>query len=197
MEKPHSFDELLARLRRGEDGAVREFVATYEPYIRRAIRPRLVRAGLRAAADSADICQSVLGSFLIRIACGEYELHSAGDLEKLLVTIARRKFAALTRREYAERRDRRRVLAILSDHDPVDPGTDPGQDLLLRDVVEQVRQRLADEERALFESRQKGQSWEAIARQRNDSAVLLRKRLSRALHRVAVELGLEDRDEGE
>src|SRR5437762_360181 len=100
MDNQQSFDDLLTRLRRGDEAAVREFVSTYEPYIRRAIRPRLVRAGLRAAADSADICQSVLGSFLIRLAGGEYELHSAAGLEKLLLTIARRKFAALTRREY-------------------------------------------------------------------------------------------------
>src|SRR5262249_52330104 len=63
--------------------------------------------------------------------------------------IARRKFAALTRRGTPKRRDRSPIMSLLSDHDPADPGSDPGHDVTLRDVVEQVRQLLSAEERVL------------------------------------------------
>ena len=88
-------EELLARLTLGDETAARQFVAEYEPYIRRAIRPRLARANLRAAADSADVCQFVLGTFLIHLAAGDSEIHSREDLEKLLYSMARKKFAML------------------------------------------------------------------------------------------------------
>ena len=44
---PIPLEELLVRLARGDEAAARQFVAEYEPYIRRTIRPRLARANLR------------------------------------------------------------------------------------------------------------------------------------------------------
>ncbi len=101
------FLDQLRSIRAGESKAVELFVATYEPFIRRTIRHRLGRAALRSVADSIDVCQSVLGSFLIRLSAGEYELKSERDLQRLLVAISQNKFKALQRREMAEKRDRR------------------------------------------------------------------------------------------
>ena len=186
-------EELLTRLTLGDEAAARQFVAEYEPYIRRAIRPRLARANLRAAADSADVCQSELGTFLIHMAAGDFEIHSREDLEKLLYSIARKKFAMLVRREYAERRDRGRVRSLLSgDDQPGYVGDEPGAIAGARELLGQVRRRLAEDEARLFALRQQGRTWDEIALAVGGSAVLLRKRLSRALTRVAVELGLED-----
>lgn len=190
------FDEFLAKLRGGDESAIRQFVADYEPFIRRTLRTRIARAGLRPAADSADVCQSALGTFLIHVAAGDFELKSRQDLEKLLFSIARKKFALLARHEYAERRDRNRTRPLQADHDsPARPREEPVQLAIHHDFLEQVGRRLPAEERKLYSLRQQGKSWDEIAAQAGVDAVLLRKRLSRALIQVAVELGLEDGDE--
>jgi hypothetical protein len=41
MATPESFADLLARLRAADEGAVRDFVAAYEPSIRRTLRLQL------------------------------------------------------------------------------------------------------------------------------------------------------------
>jgi DNA-directed RNA polymerase specialized sigma24 family protein len=190
-----SFDELLRKLRRGDVDVVEEFVATYDSFIRRAIRPRIKRANLGAVADSVDICQSVLGSFLIRLAAGEYELNSQQDLQNLLFSIARNKFAFLVRREYADRRDRNRNTTLQSGQFRLIADSDnPQQNAQRRDLIEHVRSQLTAEDRELFRRRQEGQNWDEIALQVGGSAVLLRKRFSRALNVVAAELGFEERD---
>jgi DNA-directed RNA polymerase specialized sigma subunit, sigma24 homolog len=189
------FEELLVQVAHGDEAATRQFVAQYEPFIRRAIRPRLNRTQLRAAADSADVCQSVLRSFVIRLAAGQFEIGSTADLEKLLLSMARNKFAMLARREYAQRRDRGRLCSLTSDHDqPESPAADPVTIASDRDLLEQVRCRMTEEEATLFAFRQQGKSWDDIASAVGENAVPLRKRLSRAIARVAAELGLEGVD---
>ncbi len=107
-----NFDGFLTRLRLGDDDAIREFVSKYEPYIRRALRFRIARASLQSAADSVDVCQSVLGGFLLRLAAGDYTLASEEDLRRLLVAIANKKFLVLNRRETAAKRDHRQTKSI-------------------------------------------------------------------------------------
>ena len=189
------FEELLARVRAGDTTAVRQLVEEYEPFIRRSIRPRLERLNLRAAADSVDLCQSVMGSFLIRTLAGDFQFDSRTDLERLLSTITKRKFAALARREFAERRDRRRVVDLISGSHLIDRQALPGDQAAASDLFVEIRRRLSVEELQLLDARQAGKNWDEIALAAGISAVLLRKRLSRALHRVSVELGFEDDDE--
>ena len=71
---PIEFVDFLARLRLGDDDAIRSFVSKYEPFIRRTLRFRIARASLQTAADSVDVCQSVLGGFLLRLAAGDYTI---------------------------------------------------------------------------------------------------------------------------
>ena len=195
MAQTTPFPELLSGLRAGDRAAIGEFVSAYEPFIRRTIRLRLVRTSLQAAADSADVCQSVLGTVLIRLAAGEYELDSRQDLEKLLFAITRKKFAAMARHESADRRDRRRTRSLGSSEDFAgDSGMEPSRMIDARDLLDEVQRRLTDEERPLFRLRQHGHSWDSIVERVGGSAALLRKRLSRALKRIAAEMGLEDHD---
>lgn len=193
---PTPFPELLARLRAGDEGAVREFVGTYEPFIRRAIRRRSARGPRHAVADSDDLCQSVLGSFLIRVAAGEYDLDGHADLERLIVTIVRNKVAALARREAGQPRSHPRMRLFESGEDPSgDSLDDPARVVAARDLLAAVLRRLAPADRALLEHRQAGRTWDEIAALVGETAVALRQRLSRATRAAAVELGLEDADE--
>jgi RNA polymerase sigma factor (sigma-70 family) len=190
-----AFNDLVRRLRAGEEAAVREFVAAYEPFVRRTIRRRLMRSRLGSAAGATDVCQSVLGSFLIRLAVGEYELETQDDLSKLLMTIARNKVAALARREQAECRDRSITWSLGSSANvPANPADEPSRQAAGKELLAEVQRRLSKDERELFLLRQQGLAWDAVAARLGEPQVLLRKRLSRGLHRVAHQLGLEDDD---
>jgi RNA polymerase sigma factor (sigma-70 family) len=193
MNADSSFRELIRRVRRGDQAAAEELVRKYEPAVRMEVRVRLVEPKLRSQIDSLDICQSVLGSFFIRMAAGQYDLEEPGQLVKLLVTMTRNKLASRARREQAERRDYRRL--VHQSNEPVDSSPSPSQAAAARELLEETARLLTEGERKLVELRGAGHDWESIAQQLGGSPVLFRKRLSRALNRVARRLGLEDEHE--
>jgi RNA polymerase sigma-70 factor (ECF subfamily) len=98
MSDEPAFQELTERVRAGDAAAAEDLVRRYEPVLRRMVRVRLVNARLRRLFDSSDLCQSVLASFFVRAALGQYELHKPADLLKLLATMARNKVIDKTRR---------------------------------------------------------------------------------------------------
>ena len=61
----------------------------------------------------------------------------------------------------------------------------------MRDLLQEIQRRLSPDERRMLELRNEGHEWAAIASELGGSADTLRRRLSRALDRVAGELGLE------
>jgi DNA-directed RNA polymerase specialized sigma24 family protein len=195
MSESLSFDTLLARLRSGDTSTIEAFVARYAPFVRRAVRARLTRFEMRGVADSEDICQSVLGSFLLRAAAGEYEIADAQALERLLAGIARNKFNELARRESAQKRGRHRVTRPEGySRLPEDSKQDPARIVAARDLLDAVRARLGPDELPLFLARQAGRSWDEMAAGAGETAAALRQRLSRALRRISLELGLEHDD---
>ena len=187
--------DLLAQVRGGDAAAAEELVRTYEPELRRAIRVRLTDARLRRLVDSIDICQSVLAGFFVRTAAGQYDIQTPEELLKLLVTMARNRVIDWARRSQADRRDGRRDVSIEQDNGEQmqfasnQPG--PVSVLVSRELLEQVRSRLAPEELKLMEQRAEGLNWNEIAGTTGDQANAVRMKLTRALDRVAEELGLE------
>ncbi len=186
---------LLARVRNGDPTAAEEIVRTYEPEVRRAIRVRMTDARLRKLVDSIDICQSVLAGFFVRTAAGQYDIQTPEELLKLLITMARNRIVDWARRNNAERRDGRRDVSLQNED-----GTDleiasdeagPVSVLVNRDLLEQVRNRLSFDELQLMEQRADGRGWNEIAAQSGEQVNAVRMRLTRALDRVAAELGLE------
>src|SRR5438046_1624402 len=112
MSEPDAFHDLIQRVRAGDQQAAAELVRRYEPAIRRAVRIRIVDRRLQALFDSMDICQSLLGSFFVRVALGEYEVENAEQLLKLLVRMARNKAADAAKKERAAHRDHRRAECL-------------------------------------------------------------------------------------
>jgi RNA polymerase sigma-70 factor (ECF subfamily) len=192
MAADSSFDDLMRRLRAGDQAAAAELVRTYESAVRRAVRFRLSDAYLRSVLDSMDISQSVFASFFVRAASGQYELATPEQLMNLLVTMARNKLASHARKEQAERRDSRRTDVTGDAGGLVAAGPGPGQQVAAQELLREVYRRLSPEEQRLVELRNDGRDWAAIAAEVGDTAVVLRKRLSRALDRVTRELGLDD-----
>jgi RNA polymerase sigma-70 factor (ECF subfamily) len=187
------FAALIQRVRTGDQDAAAELVRRYEPAIRRVVRVHLRDPRLRRVLDSTDVCQSVLATFFVRANLGQYELDTPEHLLKLLATIARNKLTNAVNKHQADRRDYRREEAMGAREALVRaPYSDPGQQVAARELLEQVRERLSEDERVLAEQRGRGESWAEIAAAHGGSAEALRKKLSRALDRVLQELGLDD-----
>src|SRR3954453_16678047 len=120
------FQELIARVRRGDDAAANELVRRYEPAIRRSVRFRLTDPRLRRTCDSMDVCQSLSARFFVRAASGQYALDTPEQLLRLLTTMARNKLLNQARQEHAARRDNRLVTDDIPAHDgPAVPPSPP------------------------------------------------------------------------
>jgi RNA polymerase sigma-70 factor (ECF subfamily) len=200
------FRVLVGRVRSGDADAAAELLRRYEPAIRRAARVRLVDTRLNRLLDSMDICQSVMASFFVRTALGQYELESPAQLLKLLATMTRNKLANQVKGHRALRRDFRRVeqRSGASDEDDrsiasgveglAGPDHTPSSEVATRELLAEARRRLSVDELALLERREQGSEWTEIALELGASPEAIRKRLARAVDRVAHELGLDQPD---
>jgi RNA polymerase sigma factor (sigma-70 family) len=165
------FGEAIRRIRTGDDHAAAELVRQYEPLIRREVRLHLEDARLRRMFDSMDVVQSVLASFFLRTAAGEYDLDSPEQLTGLLVQMARNKLASAARKQYRHRRDARRTdnaedaIQSTASNDPP-----PEDQLSNQEVLDSLRQQLTSEERQIANLRADGCSWDNCRRPRRKAA---------------------------
>jgi RNA polymerase sigma-70 factor (ECF subfamily) len=190
-----SFRELIGRVRRGDERAASELVRRYEPAIRRAVRFRLTDPRLRRTCDSMDVCQSVLLSFFVRAASGQYDLDTPEQLLRLLTTMARNKLLNQSRQQHAARRDNRMLSGDVTDHDIVSTSPGPPQQVEARELLQEVHRRLSPEELRLVELRNQGHDWATIAEQVGGNPAALRQKLHRALARLSQQFDLEEGDE--
>ncbi len=187
-----TFAELMQRVRAGDQDAATTLVKRYEPAIRRAMRFRLTGSKMGAVLDSVDICQSVMASFFIRAASGQYELDTPEQLQKLLAKMAKNKLNFQIRKQYAQCRDQRREQSPADDHVIAGTGGTPSREVSARELLREVHNRLSPEERTLVELRNDGVEWDEIAQRVEGKPEALRKKLGRALDRVAQELGIDE-----
>jgi RNA polymerase sigma-70 factor (ECF subfamily) len=191
MPQTENVRELIQRIRAGDEQAAVELVSRYEPVIRREIRLRLRDPRLQRVLDSLDICQSVLKSFFVRAAAGQYDFEEPDDLVKLLVAMARNKLAFRARRERAQRRDHRRVACH-----PVDElnipsrAASPSELAETRELLVEMRKQLSAEERHIADLRANGRQWSEVAVQLGGNPEARRMQLGRAIDRIASQLGL-------
>jgi RNA polymerase sigma-70 factor (ECF subfamily) len=191
MAEEDSFEQLLLRVRGGDQQAAAELLRVYEPYIRRLVRMRLTDSYLRRQFDSTDFCQSVMGDFFVRFALGQFELQSPGQLISLLAKMARNKVIDHARRQKAARRDVRRLESDGVNQDAI-AGADPTPSRVAsgKELLDMVRARLTERDRYLAGQRASGRTWQELADEFGEKADALRMRLSRALDQVGAEVGL-------
>ena len=164
MSEPATFQTLIERVRAGDEQAATELVRRYEPMVRRAARVRLTDARLGRVLDSMDICQSVMASFFVRAALGQYELKTPDQLLRLLATMARNKLATQAHGQHAARRDVRRVEhGALEAADFAGREGTPSRLCAARELLQEARARLSPEEQRLLELRDEGKEWAEIA----------------------------------
>ena len=193
MPEVPTFEELIHRVRAWDQDAAAELVRRYEPAIRRAVRFRLADARLGNLLDSMDICQSVMRSFFLRATSGQYSLETPEQLLSLLTAMARNKLASQARKQRSLRRDHRRASPLGEEGDRlVAPGDSPSAALVLLDLQQEIRRRLAPDEWQLLDLKNQGHDWTAITARVGGNTESLRKKLARAIDRVVDELGLDD-----
>jgi RNA polymerase sigma-70 factor (ECF subfamily) len=193
MADDNPFTSFILRIRAGDPEAAAELVRRFERLIRREARQRLHDPGLRRLFDSMDICQSVLTSFFVRAAAGQYDLEKPDDLVRLLVGMVCNKVKSQVRKHHAQRRDTRR----LADSPPEELQTvandpSPSQFAASRELLDQFRQRLTAEERQLADLRGEGYPWAEIATRLGGTPKARCQQLTRAVDRVARQLGLDE-----
>ena len=158
MSDETAFSGFIRRIRAGDEQAARELIERYEPVIRREVKMRLRDPRLHRQFDWRDICQSVMASFFLRAASGQYDLDQPDQLLRLLVVMTRHKLSKQERRHRAEKRDYR----LMEDRDPAylegKPGADPTPSRVVagRELLEAFRARLSEEERMLADLRGPG-----------------------------------------
>ena len=191
--EPDTFQNLIERVRAGDEGAAIELVRRYEPMVRRVARVRLADRRLGRLLDSMDICQSVMASFFVRAALGQYELNTPDQLLRLLATMARNKLANQVHGQRAARRDVRRVdYGEAAAEGVADRDGTPSRQVAARELLDVALARLTAGERRLLERRQEGAKWAEIAMDEGDTPEALRKKLARAVERVSREIGLDE-----
>jgi RNA polymerase sigma-70 factor (ECF subfamily) len=190
----NEYTDFIRRIRLGDERAAEELIHRYEPEIRLEVRTmlRLRDPRLRRIFDSMDICQSVMASFFVRAAVGDFELDEPSQLIRLLVGMARNRLAEKVRYHQRHRRDVRRTGMTDPEQQEVRAGDDtPSEVISRRELLDMFRERLSAEERELAELRGQGLDWAAIAGKLGGSAEARRKQLARAIARVGQELGLD------
>jgi RNA polymerase sigma-70 factor (ECF subfamily) len=193
MAEQGSFADFVRRIRAGDEDAARDLVRQVEPVIRLEVRRRLSDPSLYRLFDSMDICQSVLASFFVRAAAGQYELDHPEQLTKLLVAITQKKLAFQTRKHHYQRRDSRRT--VRGDAAMLETVTDrlgSKHQITTQDLLRAVRDRLTAEERQLADLRVQGHTWPEIAAKVGGAPQARRRQLERALNRAARHLRLDE-----
>jgi RNA polymerase sigma-70 factor (ECF subfamily) len=195
MSGQSTFADFVRRIRAGDEQAAAELVRQYEPLIRREVRLQLEDRRLCRLFDSMDVCQSVLASFFVRTAAGQYDLERPEQLLRLLVTMARNKLASAARGAHRRRRDSRRAAGSPEELEQVaDDSPSPSDQVAGKELLDRLRQGLSDEERQLADLRGQGLAWGDIADRLGGTAQARRMQLARAVERVAGALGLEAAD---
>lgn len=197
MDEPlegEEYADFIRRIRLGDEQAAEELIRRYEPEIRLEIRImlRLRDSRLRRVFDSMDICQSVMASFFLRAAVGEFDLDEPSQLVRLLVGMARNRLAERVRFHQRHRRDVRRLGADGPDEWGIAAGGEsPSEVISRRELLAMFRERLSEDERKVADLRSQGHDWAAVARELGGTAEARRKQLARAVERVGQELGLD------
>ena len=188
------YSDFIRRVRQGDEQAAVELVRRYEAEIRLEVRSwlRLRNPALRRVFDSMDICQSVLASFFVRAAVGDFDLEEPRQLIGLLVGMARNKLSEHVKHHQRQRRDVRRVGGLDLQSGTIAGGIEtPSRLASGRELLQKLRERLSEEERRIADLRAKGHDWASVAAELGGTPEGRRKQLARAVVRVEEDLGLD------
>jgi RNA polymerase sigma-70 factor (ECF subfamily) len=197
VKTPHdAFQDLMARLRQGDEAAALE---VFNRFVYRlvALARSQFDTWLRGREDPEDVVQSVYRSFFTRFTAGQFDVANWESLWGLLALITLRKCA--NRAEYfqAARRDYRREGAQGSSKesgqpfDAADPEPSPLEAVLLTETLERLLGSLAQRERQIVQLHLEGCEIAAISTQVERSQRTVRRVLELARRQLEEALAHE------
>ncbi|MCL4207256.1 MAG: hypothetical protein KJ000_32645 [Pirellulaceae bacterium] len=192
----NEFEELIQRVRSGDEQAACELLDRYGDAIRREIRFRLYDSRLYRVVGESDVFQSTIARFFVGLQLGRFDIQCPEDLLGLLKTIAERRVCSIARFWQAGRRDLRReqdldpeMLRELAAIEETPSGAFRQDEL-----IDQALARLPEVPRRILDWRLQGVSWQQITERLpgNHSPEAIRKQYNRAISQVASALSLHD-----
>jgi hypothetical protein len=187
--------EFLETLQGGNERAVEEMLRRLDPFLRKAIRLRLIDGRLRRVMDTGDVFDSLMKDFLARPASTGKQggnnndntpVSSPAALHAYLAAAVHHKIRTKARKE------RHHAGSLPPQWEAADPQVAPGQELENRDFIEAIRSRLSPEECELFDLKARGLTWPEIAGRLGGKADAMRMRLNRALTAILSKLDAEE-----
>ncbi len=188
----NSFEDLLVRVRAGDEDATAEFCRLFEAEIKAVARVRLRMSQANRLAQPSDVAQLVLASFFIRMALGQYTVSSPDKLRALLTRMVHNKVVDLARRPESRLPRLSSVSPGVVLPEPGDSGRSQLSDMLWRDACKRILARFSDSERHVSEMRAQGRTWEEVGATLGEKPNTVRVRFERAVKRVTRGLGLEE-----
>jgi RNA polymerase sigma-70 factor (ECF subfamily) len=160
MSRDPSFDDVMDRLRAGDQEAAREIFQRFAGRLIGLAYERLDRL-VRTKVDPEDVVQSVFKSFFIRYIEGRFDLGDWDSLWGLLVCITLRKCGREIKHFHGPHHDVRRELSVaegeaIGGWDVLAREPTPAEAVMLADTVEQFLRDLAPRERRVLELRLQG-----------------------------------------
>jgi RNA polymerase sigma-70 factor (ECF subfamily) len=187
------FETLIGRVRAGDAEAAAELVKQLEAAIRVAVRIRLFDPVLRRQLDSMDICQSVLASFFVRVAAGQYDLRHPSQLVALLTKMAHNKLKLHVGYNLLQCRDVRR-LSDTSQHalELASSAPGPARQAEGRELLRRAWQHMDGTMREIATYRLNGETWDVVASKMGGTGESRRKQYQRGMDEIARVLGIDD-----
>jgi RNA polymerase sigma-70 factor (ECF subfamily) len=156
--------ELLARIKNGDEDAVRELLTQYETKVRLVVRRQLPRI-LRSRFDSLDFLQSVWGSFFHKIRTGPNDLEEEQNLITFLAWAARNKVIDQYRRATSQKQDVKREKRLETREDKevcLATGDTPSRLAEAQETYDLLRDFLPEDRRVILEMKVAGYSSQEI-----------------------------------
>lgn len=169
MSEDHSFEEMMSRLRSGDDEAASQVFNRFAERLIALARSRIDQA-TRQKIDPEDAVQSAYRSFFRRHAEGQFDIRDWNNLWTLLTVITVRKCLKKARYFRAGRRDVRQEAAKPADEssfswEAISREPTPEEAALLAESVEQLLRGLSERDRAIVTLCLQGYAMQEISKQ--------------------------------
>jgi RNA polymerase sigma-70 factor (ECF subfamily) len=169
MAGSDSFDDVMSRVRAGDESAAREVFQRFVGKLLNLARGQF-DAALRRKVDPEDVVQSAYKSFFLRYGAGKLEVENWGNLWSLLTMITLRKCLDQVEYHRAARRDVQREAGAQPEApapwwEAVARDPTPQEAAILVETVEQLLRGLDDKERPILELSLQGYSSLEISQQ--------------------------------
>jgi RNA polymerase sigma factor (sigma-70 family) len=182
MSSPSDFDQLMYRLRRGEEDAASEVFHRFAQRLVALARSQL-DSWIRTRVEPEDVIQSVFRSFFTRFEAKQFQFADWDNLWTVLALITVRKCANRSEFWQAAKRDLQREASVPKVRDPLEEAMardpTPSEAAILSETVEQLMKSVPEQDRSVLTLHLQGCDIPAISSQIRRTERTVRRTLER------------------